>query len=154
MTTDELERIMNFIVERQEQGADQLAQAEAIITALAESQLQTDKRLAAQDERIARFERSYSSIADLLAKHDNQLVNVTDNVNKLTGVVTTLSETVDRFITAEAIETAKQRKTSPGPEAKTPGKASTAKRAATQPANGSNAALTAATKAKKKGVKQ
>jgi ABC-type transporter Mla subunit MlaD len=100
MTNDELERIMNFIIERQEQGADQLAQAEAIITALAESQLQTDKRVALQDERIARFERSYSSIADLLAKHDNQLVNVTDNVNKLTGVVTTLSETVDRYIAA------------------------------------------------------
>lgn len=115
MTNDELERIMNFIIERQEQGADQLMQAEAIIIALAESQLQTDKRLAAQDERaaaqderLARFERSYTSIADLLAKHDNQLVSVTDNVNRLTGVVAALSETVaalsatvDRYISAQ-----------------------------------------------------
>ena len=107
MTNDELERIMNFIIERQEQGADQLMQAEAIVIALAESQLQTDKRLAAQDERLARFERSYTSIADLLAKHDNQLVSVTDNVNRLTGVVAALSETVavlsatvDRYISA------------------------------------------------------
>ncbi len=44
----------------------------------------------------------------------------------------------DRFITAEAIETAKQRKTSPGPTAKPPGKVSTANKAATAkpPANG------------------
>jgi excisionase family DNA binding protein len=58
----------------------------------------------------------------------------------------------DRFITAEAIETAKHRKTSPGPMAKPPGKSSTAKSVATPPANGSNAALTAA-KAKKRGKK-
>ncbi len=107
MTNDELERIMSFIIERQERisdqqavSADQLAQAEAIIIALAESQLQTDKRLDTQDERIARFERSYRVIADLLAKHDNQLVNVTDNVNKLTDVVAALSATVDRYISA------------------------------------------------------
>ncbi len=59
----------------------------------------------------------------------------------------------DRFITAEAIETARQRKTSPGPAARTPGKVSTANKAATAPASGSNAALTAAVKAKKKGKK-
>ncbi len=40
------------------------------------------------------------------------------------------------------------------PMGRPPGKSSTAKRAATQPANGSNAALTAAAKAKKKGVKR
>jgi hypothetical protein len=100
MTNEELERIMNFIIERQEQGADQLTQAEAIIIALAESQLQTDKRLAAQDERIARFERSYTAIADLLERHDGQIVVVTANVNKLTEVVSSLSATVDRYITA------------------------------------------------------
>lgn len=45
----------------------------------------------------------------------------------------------DRFITAEAIETAKHRKTSPGPMAKPSGKSSTANKAATAkpPANGS-----------------
>jgi hypothetical protein len=59
----------------------------------------------------------------------------------------------DRFITAEAIETAKQRKTSPGPAKAMPGKSSAANKAATQPANGSNAALKEAVKAKKKGKK-
>ncbi len=54
----------------------------------------------------------------------------------------------DRFITAEAIETAKQRKTSPGPTAKPPGKVSTASKAATQPATARNGAST-----KKKGKK-
>jgi ABC-type transporter Mla subunit MlaD len=62
--------------------------------------LQTDKRLAAQDERIARFERSYTAIADLLERHDGQIVAVTSNVNKLTEVVSSLSATVDRYIRA------------------------------------------------------
>jgi hypothetical protein len=59
----------------------------------------------------------------------------------------------DRFITAEAIETAKQRKTSPGPAKAMPGggKASTASKAVTATVNGSNAALTTAAKAKKRG---
>jgi len=107
MTNDELERLMNFIIERQEHitdqqaiSAEQLAQAETIMAALAQSQLQTDKRLTAQDERIARFERSYMAIADLLERHDGQIVAVTANVNKLTEVVSSLSATVDRYITA------------------------------------------------------
>lgn len=49
----------------------------------------------------------------------------------------------DRFVTSQAIEGAKQRKTKPGPAAKQ----------ATQPANGSLAAVTAAAKAKKRGKK-
>ncbi len=44
----------------------------------------------------------------------------------------------DRFITAEAIETARQRKTSPGPTAKPPSKVSTANKAATSAAKASN----------------
>ncbi len=55
-------------------------------------------------------------------------------------------------ISAEAIERARQRKTSPGPMARPPGKASTADKAVTQPANGSNKALTVS-KAKKKDKK-
>ncbi len=43
MSDDELERIMNFIIERQEAGADQLAQAESIIASLAQTQAQTNK---------------------------------------------------------------------------------------------------------------
>jgi len=39
MDNDELERVMNFIIKRQENGAEQLAQAETIINALAKSQL-------------------------------------------------------------------------------------------------------------------
>jgi ABC-type transporter Mla subunit MlaD len=100
MSDDELERIMNFIIERQETGADQLAQAESIITALANVQTQTSKQLTAHDDRIARFERSYVAIAELLEKHDNQLVVVTENLNRLTDVVADLSATVNRYITA------------------------------------------------------
>ncbi len=100
MTNDELERVMNFIIARQEQGAEQLAQAETIINALAQNQRQTDEQLAAlaashgdHDERIARFERSYSAIADLLQKHDGQ-------IDALTGAVNQLTDTVNRYITA------------------------------------------------------
>jgi septal ring factor EnvC (AmiA/AmiB activator) len=100
MSDDELERIMNFIIERQEAGADQLAQAESIITALANVQTQTSKQLTAHDDRIARFERSYVAIAELLEKHDSQIANVTENVNRLTDAVTALSTTVERYITA------------------------------------------------------
>lgn len=93
MTNDELEKIMNFIIERQEQGAEQLAQAETLINALAQSQLQTNGQLEKQDERLARFERSYTTIAELLQKHDGQLLALTDGLNKLT-------QTVERYITA------------------------------------------------------
>jgi excisionase family DNA binding protein len=54
-------------------------------------------------------------------------------------------------ISADALNAARHRKTSPGPAARTPGKPSAANQAATQPANGSNKVLTAAAKAKKKG---
>jgi excisionase family DNA binding protein len=58
----------------------------------------------------------------------------------------------DRFITAEAIETARQRKTSPGPMARPPGKVSTANKAATGAATARNGTPTP--KAKKKGSKR
>ncbi len=93
MTPEELEKLMNFIIKRQEQGAEQLAQADAIINALAKSQLHTTEQIEGHDERIARFERSYTSIADLLNRHDTQLVALTDGLNKLTL-------TVERYITA------------------------------------------------------
>jgi len=93
MTPEELERLMNFIIKRQEQGAEQLAQADAIINALAKSQLHSSEQIERHDERIARFERSYVSIGELLKKHDDQLVALTDGLNKLT-------QTVERYITA------------------------------------------------------
>ena len=70
MTNDELERIMNFIIERQEYATEQIAK--------------TTARQEGHEERIARFERSYTVIAELLAKHDTQIVAVTEGHNKLT----------------------------------------------------------------------
>lgn len=67
---------MNSIIERQEEFAEQLAQAQSIITSLAGGQ-------AKHDERIARFERSYVAISDLLRKHDTQLEQVTEGHNQL-----------------------------------------------------------------------
>ncbi len=86
MTNDEIERIINFIIESQERITEQQHETQIILAELA-------RRDSDKEQRIARFERSYVAIGELLAKHDDQLVTVTDNVNKLT-------ETVDRYITA------------------------------------------------------
>ena len=85
MSNEELERIMNFIVKRQEYATEQIAR-------LTESQTRFDEalaRLAEQqgdhEERIARFERSYVRIAQLLEKHDGQLDAVTAGLNNVTA---------------------------------------------------------------------
>ncbi len=70
MTNEELERIMNFIIERQERTVEQQAE---------------------HDERIARFERSYTAIANLLQQHDEQLVEVTTNLNGANRAVEVLA---------------------------------------------------------------
>jgi chromosome segregation ATPase len=155
MTNDELERMMNFIIERQERtaaqqaaNAEQLAQSETLINALIERQervteqqavnteqlaqsemlinalagrqlemgelvnalagrqletdellnalagrqLETSEQLDDHDERIARFERSYTAISTLLQRHDTQLIALTDSLNNLIT-------TVNRYIT-------------------------------------------------------
>ncbi len=93
MTNEELENVMNFIIERQERTVEQQAE---------------------HDERIARFERSYTVIADLLQRHDSQIVTLTDNANnvneavaglamnlaELNASVSRLSTTVERYIKA------------------------------------------------------
>ena len=93
MDNEELERIMNFIIERQEYTAAQLAR-------LTEAE-------AGHEERIARFERSYVAISQLLQKHDNQLVAVTEGLNNVTdqlAVVSVelakMSTLVNRYIAA------------------------------------------------------
>ncbi len=93
MTNDELERIMNFIIERQENGAEQLERAEAIITALAERQIEFARRQENHEDRIARFERSYTVIAEMLGKHDTQIEAITEGLNNLIA-------TVNRYIAA------------------------------------------------------
>ena len=87
MTNDELEKIMNFIVVRQERIAEQQEQTQAILAEL--TRRDDDK-----EQRIARFERSYTVVADLLKQHDGQLVALTDGLNSLTRAV-------ERYITAQ-----------------------------------------------------
>ncbi len=70
MTNEELERMMNFIIERQERTVAQQAE---------------------HDERITRFERSYVEIAELLKAHDAQLVGVTTNGNAISTAVESLA---------------------------------------------------------------
>jgi DNA anti-recombination protein RmuC len=105
MSNEELERIMNFIIEREEYAATQivrlneaqaklaeaqtrLAQKQAGLveaqTGLAQTQSGQAEQLDDYDERIARFERSYVVIAQLLEKHDTQLDSVTEGLNNVT----------------------------------------------------------------------
>lgn len=100
MTNNELERIMNFIIERQERITEQQEQTQTILAELARRDDELASRDDDKEQRIARFERSYTAISDLLVNHDDQLIAVTDNVNKLTIVVAALSATVDRYISA------------------------------------------------------
>jgi ABC-type transporter Mla subunit MlaD len=93
MTNEELERLMNFIIVRQERMTEQQEQTQSVLaqtqTVLGELARRDDDK----DQRIARFERSYTEIAGLLAKHDDQLEALTDGLNRLT-------QTVDRYIAA------------------------------------------------------
>ncbi len=122
MTNEELERMMDFIIERQNFAAAQIA-------SIAETQSQQDERIkrsersysiisdllqrhdgqlmenanktdaiaetqSQHDERIKRFERSYTAISDLLQRHDDQLVILTDNANHTNEVVAGLAMSI------------------------------------------------------------
>lgn len=109
MTNEELRDVMNFIITRQKRIADQQEQAQAqkIINQLAENQLTQSGRIDEHNERLARFERSYTAIAGLLQNHDGQIGALTDNGNvtigavaELTANVAKLTATVERYITA------------------------------------------------------
>lgn len=138
MTNDELERVMNFIIERQERFSEELREQQELSRELHENnrelqntarQLQEttheqqelarvlldtqaaltesvhgllakgseqDNRLAEHNERIARFERSYIAIADLLRAHDQQITSLTENGNDTNAAVTALTIVVER----------------------------------------------------------
>lgn len=111
MTNEELERIMNFMIEREERIFEQQERfsvemreqqelARILLNAqvsLTEKQAQQDEKQAQQDERIARFERSYTTIAGLLQRHDSQIVALTENSNNTTAVVAALVTTVEQL---------------------------------------------------------
>jgi chromosome segregation ATPase len=94
MNNEDLERIMNFIIERQERASVQIER-------LIESQDKMIEQQGNHEERIARFERSYTTIAQLLNKHDDQLDAVTAGLNNVTeglnAVTANLSNVTDRL---------------------------------------------------------
>ena len=70
MTNDELERIMNFIIERQERtaeqqaaNAEQLAQSDVLINALIERQERVSEQQAANAEQLAQSESLINALA-------------------------------------------------------------------------------------------
>lgn len=70
MTNEELEEVMNFIIKRQERITEQQEETQNVLAEVA-------RRDDDKEQRIARFERSYIEIAELLKAHDAQLVEVT-----------------------------------------------------------------------------
>lgn len=93
MTNDDLERVMNFIIAQQERTSAQQERTSAQQEQTAEQIGALAGNVVEHDQRIARFERSYTAIADLLQKHDGQIGALTDAVQQLT-------QTVDRYISA------------------------------------------------------
>ncbi len=120
MTNEELERATTSIIEWQKIAAEHIARLASkqtehneVMAKLASRQVEHDENIALlasrqvehdenmsmlsagqveHDERIARFERSYIAIANLLQKHDGQLDALTDGLNRLT-------QAVERYIT-------------------------------------------------------
>src|SRR5947209_6832835 len=100
MSNEDFERIMNFIIDRQEYTSQQIAR-------LTEAQARLAEQQGSHEERIARFERSYIAIAQLLEKHDDQLEavtiglnNVTDGLANVTDGLVKLTTLVNRYIAA------------------------------------------------------
>lgn len=91
MSNEELERIMNFIIERQEYAAAQLDRLIETQDRLTGAQARSAEQMDDHDERIARFERSYVAISRLLERNDDQLVALTDGLNNLTDMVARLA---------------------------------------------------------------
>jgi len=100
MSNEELERIMNFIIERQEYASEQIARLTEAQTQLSEAQARLTEQQGNHEERIARFERSYVAIAQLLEKHDDQLEAVTEGLNNVADGLAKLTTLVTRYIAA------------------------------------------------------
>jgi hypothetical protein len=97
MTPEELERVMNFIIERQERMAAQQEGQQFLVDALLSSQ----KTLTATVMQIAngvveRFDRQDAEMSVMRERHDRQDAQIAATNES----VSRLSATVDRYITA------------------------------------------------------
>ncbi|MCP9495140.1 MAG: hypothetical protein MSG64_11895 [Pyrinomonadaceae bacterium MAG19_C2-C3] len=90
MTNEELKRVMNSIIERQERITIQQEQTQTTLDELAH-------RDADKEERIKRFEQSYAAISDLLQRHDSQLATLTDNATNIAETQSQHDERIKRF---------------------------------------------------------
>ena len=97
MTPEELERVMNFIIERQERMTAQQEQQQFFINTLLDSQntlTATVTRIAeTQGQQIATQGRQIAAQGRQIAAQGRQIAVLTDNLGKL-------SATVDRYIHA------------------------------------------------------
>lgn len=91
MTNEELERVTRSITGWQEVAAKNIAEITKTQAEHTKAHAEHAETQAEHDKRIKRFERSYSKIANLLQRHDRQLVAVTDNSNKLNDIVANLA---------------------------------------------------------------
>ncbi len=83
MTNEELERVMNFIIERQETFASQISEQQMLVGTLIESQ----NTLTATVQQIS------DAHSQRLDSHDEQFAETQESINSLT-------RTVERYINA------------------------------------------------------
>jgi ABC-type transporter Mla subunit MlaD len=97
MTPEELERVMNFIIERQENLGDVLQQQQQLMGTVIESQnvlTATVQQIAeAHNSRLNKHDEQFAKLVATANRHDEEFAEMRENINSLT-------RTVDRYITA------------------------------------------------------
>jgi chromosome segregation ATPase len=90
MTPEEMERVMNFIIERQEQFTNQLAEQQAI---LSQQQMLVGTLIESQNTLTATVQQIADSHSQRLNRHDERFAETQESINSLT-------RTVERYINA------------------------------------------------------
>lgn len=106
MTNDELERMMNFIIERQERAAEQqvanaeqLAQSEALINALIVRQDRVSEQQAANAEQLAQSEALINALARRQLEMGEQLDDHDERIARFERSYTAISTLLQRHDT-------------------------------------------------------
>ncbi len=88
MTNEELERMVALLIEGQQQ-------TQALLAELARRDDEQMRRDADKEERIARFERSYVAIADLLQQHAARISTLEESRDLLVQLARNSDERLD-----------------------------------------------------------
>lgn len=106
MTNDELERMMNFIIERQERtaaqqaaNAEQLAHADLLINALIERQERVSEQQAANAEQLAQSEALINTLARRQLEMGEQVDDHDERIARFERSYTTIANLLQRHDT-------------------------------------------------------